>query len=50
MLVRPDEQVPIARLLAFLEYGERLAYGCAKAQAGLVQDAGERRFLFGQAV
>jgi hypothetical protein len=49
MLVRPDEQVPIARLLTFLEHGERLAHECAKAQAALAQDFGSRRFLLSQA-
>lgn len=36
MIVRPDERVPIARLLQFLEHGERLAHDCASAQARLV--------------
>ena len=49
MLVKPDERQPIARLLAFLEYGERLAHGCASAQAALVGDARRRRFLLNQA-
>lgn len=49
MLVHADEKVPIARLLTFLEHGERLAHACAKAQAVLVQDPGHRRFLLGQA-
>ncbi len=49
MLVRPDEKTPIARLLTFLEYGERLANECAKAQAALVLDPGSRRFLLSQA-
>ena len=49
MLVRPDEKVPIARLLTFLEQGERLANECAKAQAALVLDSGSRRFLLSQA-
>lgn len=49
MLVRPDERVPIARLLRFLEQGERLAHDCAKAQAALAPEAGMRRFLLGQA-
>ena len=49
MLVRHDEKVPIARLLTFLEHGERMANACAKAQAGLVVDSGSRRFLLGQA-
>ncbi len=48
MFVRPDEKVPIARLLTFLEHGERMAYDCAKAQAALAQDAGVRRFLASQ--
>jgi hypothetical protein len=48
MLVRPDERVPIARLLTFLEYGERLAHDCAKAQAALAVDEGQRRFLISQ--
>jgi len=33
MLVHPSEKIPIARLLTFLEHGERLANECAKAQA-----------------
>ena len=49
MLVRHDEKVPIARLLTFLEHGERLANECAKAQAALAPDAGSRRFLLSQA-
>lgn len=49
MLVAPDERVPIARLLQFLEHGERLAHDCARAQADLAPDAGIRRFLLGQA-
>ncbi len=48
MLVRPSEEVPIARLLTFLEQGERMAQACAKAQAALVADEEERRFLFSQ--
>ena len=49
MLVRPDEKTPIARLLTFLEHGERLANECAKAQAALASDSGSRRFLLSQA-
>ena len=49
MLVRHDEKVPIARLLTFLEHGERVASECAKAQAALVSDSGSRRFLLSQA-
>ncbi len=49
MLVHPDEKVPIARLLTFLEHGERLANECAKAQAALAMDSGSRRFLLNQA-
>jgi hypothetical protein len=49
MLVRPDERVPIARLLTFLEYGERLAHDCARAQAVLVPDQNMQRFLMSQA-
>jgi GNAT superfamily N-acetyltransferase len=49
VLVRPDEQVPIARLLTFLEHGERMANECAKAQAALAPDVGSRRFLLSQA-
>jgi hypothetical protein len=48
MLVRPDEKVPIARLLTFLEHGERMAHDCAKAQAALAEDAGTRGFLTSQ--
>jgi hypothetical protein len=49
MFVRPDEKVPIARLLTFLEHGERMAHDCAKAQAALADEAGTRRFLTSQA-
>jgi GNAT superfamily N-acetyltransferase len=49
MLVRPDEQAPMARLLTFLEQGERMANECAKAQATLTPDPGSRRFLLSQA-
>ncbi len=49
MLVHPDEKVPIARLLTFLEHGERLASACATAQAALASDAGARAFLQRQA-
>ncbi len=49
MLVHPDEKVPIARLLTFLEHGERMANECAKAQAVLASDDGSRRFLLSQA-
>lgn len=49
MLVRPDEKVTIARLLTFLEQGERLANECAKAQAALAPDSGSQRFLLSQA-
>jgi hypothetical protein len=49
VLVRPDEKAPIARLLTFLEQGERLANECAKAQAALAPDSGSRSFLLNQA-
>ena len=49
MLVRPDERIPLARLLQFLEHGERLAHDCARAQAALAPDARMRSFLSGQA-
>ena len=49
MVVHPDEKVPIARLLTFLEHGERMAHDCAKAQASLSKDSGARRFLLSQA-
>lgn len=49
MLVRPDERAPIARLLTFLEYGERLAHDCARAQAVLAPERGMQRFLASQA-
>ncbi len=49
MLVRPDERVPLARLLQFLEHGERFAHDCAQAQAALAPDPSMRRFLVGQA-
>ncbi|MEW6246499.1 MAG: hypothetical protein AB1555_07300 [Nitrospirota bacterium] len=49
MLVRPDERTPIARLLTFLERGERLAQECAGRQALLAADSGSQRFLTSQA-
>jgi hypothetical protein len=49
MLVYPAERQPIARLLQFLEYGERLAHDCAAAQARLVGSPKVARFLMGQA-
>ena len=49
MLVRHDEKVPIARLLTFLEHGERVANEYAKAQAALAPDSGSRQFLLSQA-
>lgn len=49
MLVSHDEKVPIARLLTFLEHGERMAHDCAKSQAALTEDSGTRRFLLSQA-
>ena len=49
MLVSHDERVPIARLLTFLEHGERMAHECAKAQASLVEDSRTRQFLLNQA-
>lgn len=49
MLIGHDEKVPIARLLTFLEHGERMAHDCAKTQAALSADSGARRFLLSQA-
>lgn len=49
MLVMPSERVPIARLLTFLEHGERMAHECANAQAALASDEGMQRFLKTQA-
>jgi hypothetical protein len=49
MLVRPDEQVPIARLLTFLEHGERMARDCANAQAALALEQRMQKFLRSQA-
>ncbi|WHZ22777.1 MAG: hypothetical protein OJF47_001889 [Nitrospira sp.] len=49
MLVLPDERVPIARLLSFLEQGERMAHTCARAQVALAPDATAQRFLTTQA-
>ena len=49
MLVGSDEKVPIARLLTFLEHGERMANDCAQAQAALAPDTQSRRFLVSQA-
>jgi GNAT superfamily N-acetyltransferase len=49
MLVHTDEKIPIARLLSFLEHGERLAQTCAKHQAALAVDPRHRRFFLSQA-
>ena len=49
MLVYPAERKPIARLLQFVEYGERLAHDCATAQARLVSDIQATGFLQRQA-
>ena len=49
MLVSHDEKVPIARLLTFLEHGERMAHECAKAQAVLSDESETQRFLLSQA-
>jgi hypothetical protein len=49
MIILPDERETIAQLLGFLWYGERLAHDCAEAQAALVSDPRQRRFLTGQA-
>jgi len=49
MLVRLDEQVPIARLLTFLERGERIACDCANTQAALAPERGMQKFLKSQA-
>ena len=49
MWVRPDEKVPIARLLTFLEYGERMAQDCATKQSEAVGDVRAARFLKTQA-
>jgi hypothetical protein len=49
MLVHHDEKVPIARLLTFLEHGERLANQCAHSQAALAPDLRSRHFLLSQA-
>ena len=49
MLVKSDEQVPIARLLKFMELGEQLAHECALAQTSLAPEPGMQRFLSGQA-
>jgi hypothetical protein len=49
MLVLPDERTPIARLLAFLEEGERMAQACASSQAMFAPEPGPARFLKTQA-
>lgn len=49
MVVLPGERMPIARLLAFLEYGERMAHACAQSQAVLAPDSKARSFLTTQA-
>lgn len=48
MLIRPHEQVPIARLLTFLRHGEEMAHECARRQARLAPHE-RRRFLYSQA-
>lgn len=48
MLVKSGERIPIARLLKFLELGERLAHDCAKGQVLLAPGVKERRFLMTQ--
>lgn len=49
MVVLPGEKAPIARLLTFLEYGERMAQDCAAKQAAAVADPKIARFLKSQA-
>lgn len=49
MLVGLDERGPIARLLTFLEHGERMAHDCARTQAALSDDPKTRQFLLNQA-
>lgn len=49
MVIQPDEKVPIARLLTFLEHGERMAQDCAAKQATVAGDARACRFLKTQA-
>ncbi len=49
MVVLPGERVPIARLLVFLEHGERLASSCAQGQAALAHETKTQRFLAVQA-
>ena len=49
MLILPGERVPIARMLVFLEYGERMAHACARSQAALAPDSKIRRFVTTQA-
>ncbi len=49
MWVRPDEQVSVARLLTFLEHGERMASDCARRQADLTPELKRRRFFKTQA-
>ena len=49
MVIVPDERVPIARLLTFLEQGEWMAHTCAKTQAALAPDSKAQRFLTTQA-
>ncbi|MBA2485442.1 MAG: hypothetical protein H0V35_04960 [Nitrospira sp.] len=48
MLVLPGERVPIARLLTFLEHGERMANACAHSQAALAPNSKTQRFLTAQ--
>lgn len=49
MLIHADERLPVARLLKFLELGERVAQACATSQAALAADPGARRFFRSQA-
>ncbi|MDT7044045.1 hypothetical protein [Candidatus Nitronereus thalassa] len=49
MLVKPNERLPLAALLQFLELGERLAHSCATTQAALAPTSKIRDFLKRQA-
>ena len=47
--MRPEERRQISRLFTSLEYGEQLAYACAKQQHSVMHDVKSRRFLRAQA-
>ncbi|GJL64305.1 MAG: hypothetical protein NPIRA04_29590 [Nitrospirales bacterium] len=49
MLLQTNERLPLARLLQFIEQGERIAQACARAQSAFAPDLGTNRFFKEQA-